>query len=260
MKKFDVCIRGTNFLIKTDNQVKKNGFYAARSVEANDISSAVERAMDSIRAELKNSVVNDKADPPVIKVEDVAEVYYFGDTMELEDKTVPTKGFLWDEKKEEISVPLSAWKGGWSSLLSNIGKKDVHIHTMFIHFTNALYPAAIFFMFLFLLFRNTSFNQTYFYMMVFATFSAPFSYLTGIFEWKRRFEGAMIPIFLTKIRYGLAPFIIGGFCTLWHYLYPGVLVNGGIQSVVFILLNISILPPLIYLGHVGGIIVYEGVD
>lgn len=260
MKKFDVCIRGTNFLIKTDNQVKKNGFYAARSVEANDISSAVERAMDSIRTELKNSVVNDKADPPVIKVEDVAEVYYFGDTMELEDKTVPTKGFLWDEKKEEISVPLSAWKGGWSSLLSNIGKKDVHIHTMFIHFTNALYPAAIFFMFLFLLFRNTSFNQTYFYMMVFATFSAPFSYLTGIFEWKRRFEGAMIPIFLTKIRYGLAPFIIGGFCTLWHYLYPEVLVNGGIQSVVFILLNISILPPLIYLGHVGGIIVYEGVD
>ena len=81
MKKFEVCIRGTNFLIKTDNKVKKNSFYAARSVEANDISSAVENAMGLIRAELKNSVVNDKADPPVVKVEDVAEVYYFGDTM-----------------------------------------------------------------------------------------------------------------------------------------------------------------------------------
>ncbi len=260
MKKFEVCIRGTNFLIKTDNKVKKNSFYAARSVEANDISSAVENAMGLIRAELKNSVVNDKADPPAVKVEDVTEVYYFGDAMSLEDRVIPTKGFVWDEKKEEVSMPISAWKGGWPTLLNNIGKKDVHTHTMFIHFTNALYPAAIFFMLLFLLFKNTSFNQTYFYMIALATLSAPFSYLTGIFEWKRRFEGAVIPIFLAKVRYGLAPFIIGGSCTLWHYLYPGVLVNGGIQSVVFILLNMSILPPLIYLGHVGGIIVYEGVD
>ncbi len=260
MKKFDVCIRGTNFLINTDNKVRKNSFYAARSVEANDISSAVESVMGLIRSDLKDSVINDKGDPPVVKVEDVAEIYYFGDSMQLEDKVVPTKGFLWDEEKEEVSMPISAWRGGWPALLNNIGKKDVHIHTMFIHFTNALYPVAILFMFLFLFFRNSSFNETYFYLMLLATFSAPFSYLSGIFEWKKRFEGAMIPIFLAKIRYGLAPFIIGGSCTLWHYLYPGVLVNGGIQSMVFILLNISILAPLIYLGHVGGIIVYEGVD
>jgi hypothetical protein len=97
-------------------------------------------------------------------------------------------------------------------------------------------------------------------MMAIATVSAPFSYLTGIFEWKRSYEGANIPIFLVKIKYGIIPFIIGASCTLWHYVSPGLVANGGIQSVVFILLNLSILPPLIYLGHVGGIIVYEGVD
>jgi hypothetical protein len=55
-------------------------------------------------------------------------------------------------------------------------------------------------------------------------------------------------------------FAIGGCCTLWHYISPGVLLEGDILSMAYILLNLSILPPLIYLGHLGGIIVYEGID
>jgi hypothetical protein len=113
--------------------------------------------------------------------------------------------------------------------------------------------------------------------MVLATSSVPFSYLTGIFEWRRRFEGAEIwsmlwskdifredqvkvQIFFAKIRYGLVIFTIGGCSTLWHYFSPGVLGQGDILSVAYVLLNVSILPPLIYLGHLGGIIVYEGID
>ena len=53
MTKFEVCIRGTNFLIKTDNQVRKNGFYAFRTIEANDMSGALEIVMGAIKAELK---------------------------------------------------------------------------------------------------------------------------------------------------------------------------------------------------------------
>ncbi|MEK6560224.1 MAG: hypothetical protein AABZ07_00695, partial [Nitrospirota bacterium] len=105
-----------------------------------------------------------------------------------------------------------------------------------------------------------SFHQTYFYIMVLATFSVPFSYLTGILEWRKRFKGVMIPIFAAKIRYGLVIFIVGGCSTLWHYISPGILERGDILSVVYILLNVSILLPLIYLGHLGGIIVYEGLD
>lgn len=216
--------------------------------------------MDSFRAELKDVVVNDKSDPPALNVEEICEVYYFQDEMVVGDKVVPTKGFVWDEEEEEFRRPLSAWEGRWTNLRKKIGEKDIHIHTMSIHFTNALYPVAIVFMFLFLLFGKASFHQAYFYIMVLATLSVPFAYLTGIFEWKRRHQGARIPIFIAKIRYGLLVWIIGGSCTIWRYLSPEVLEDGGILSVVFILLNLSILPPLIYLGHLGGIIVYEGVD
>src|SRR3972149_6192090 len=266
MKKFEVCIRGTNFLIKSGNQVKRNGFYAARFIEANDSSAALESVMGAIKSELKDVVLNEKSNPPKVSVEDIYEVYYFGDKIVWEGKQLPPEGFVWDKEvvREAANSPESSLanplEGKWPTLWDRIRQRDIHIHSIFIHFTNSLYPVAILFMFLFLLLGNVSFHQTYFYIMVLATFSVPFSYLTGILEWRKRFKGVMIPIFAAKIRYGLVIFIIGGCSTLWHYISPGILERGDILSVVYILLNVSILLPLIYLGHLGGIIVYEGLD
>lgn len=266
MTKFEVCIRGTNFLIKTDNQVRKNGFYAFRTIEANDMSGALEIVMGAIKSELKDAVLNDKSDPPKVSVEDIYEVYYYQDKIEWQGKILLPEGFVWDERvvseltNSSASSLANPLEGKWPTLWNRILEKDIHIHSIFIHFTNSLYPVAILFMFLFLLLGNASFHQTYFYIMVLATFSVPFSYLTGILEWRKRFKGVMIPIFAAKIRYGLVIFIIGGCSTLWHYISPGILERGDILSVVYILLNVSILLPLIYLGHLGGIIVYEGLD
>ena len=181
MRKYEVRIRGRNFLIKTGNTVKKNGFLATRFVEADDRAAAVETAMDSLRAELKNATLNDKADPPAVEIEEVSELYYF------KENSPDGKGFLWDERVEEedLAKPVSALRKRWLVIQNRLGEMDLHLHGISIHFTSALYPVAILFMFLFLLFGKTSFLQTYFYMMVLATLSLPFSYLTGILEWSR---------------------------------------------------------------------------
>lgn len=273
MKKFEVCIRGKNFLIRTDNEVRKNNFYAARFIEANDMSSALEMVMGSIRSELKEAVLNDKSDPPTMSVEDIYEVYYFQDKIVWQGRSLPPEGFVWDELKGGVSagaaagtaaasptIPANPLEGKWPTLWESIREKDIHIHSIFIHFTNSLYPVAILFMFLFLLFGNASFHQTYFYIMVVATFSVPVSYLTGILEWRKRFKGVLIPIFAEKIKYGAVVFVIGGCSTFWHYLSPGILERGDILSVLYVLFNLSILIPLIYLGHLGSVIVYEGLD
>lgn len=251
MRKFEVCIRGKNFLVKTGNKVKKNGFTATRFVEADDTSAAVDIAMDTLRAELKSAVLNDKSDPPVVDIAEVSEVYYFKDEL--------GGSIVWDEKvdEEDLARPVNTLKKKWLAIQNRLGEKDFHIHSIFIHFTSALYPVAIFFMFLFLLFEKTSFRQTYFYIMVLATLSVPFSYLTGILEWKQKYEGSELPIFTAKIRYGLVMLAIGGCCTIWHLVNPEVLEGGNILSVVYVFLNLSILPPLVYLGYLGGIILYE---
>ncbi len=265
MRKFEVCMRGENFLIKRDGKVKKTGFHAARFVEAMDMSAATQMAIDSFKAELGPDVYNEKGDPPKLSVVEVEEVYYFQDEKSVGKMQLPGEGFLWDKEErdaaDETAKPLSSWKGGAGLRLPTMEEiKGLHFHTISVHFSSALYPVASFFMLLYLVTGNTTFERSYFYLMVIATLSLPVSYLAGLYEWKRSHQQAMIPIFMAKIRYGVVVFVLGAGATLWRAFLPGVLGELNILSVLFILLNILILVPLVYLGHLGGIIVYEGVE
>ncbi len=264
MRKFEVCMRGENFLVKRDGKVKKTGFHAARFVEAMDMSAATQMAIDSFKAELGPDVYNEKGDPPKLSVVEVEEVYYFQDEMSVGKMLLPGEGFLWDKDEEvvadEAPKPISSWKGGGLKVPSVADIKGLHFHTILVHFSSALYPVAMLFILLFLITGNTTFEKSYFYLMVIATLSLPPSYYAGFVEWKRSHQQAMVPIFIAKLRYGAAVFILGAAATLWRAFSPGVLVQLDILSVLFILLNLVILIPLVYLGHLGGIIVYEGVE
>ncbi|MDH4128791.1 MAG: hypothetical protein OEV44_08570 [Spirochaetota bacterium] len=252
MKKFEVCVRGDNFLIKENKKLVKKSFYAARGIEARVPSEAMKIAIDSIKTELKNIAVVNKSDPSEINIIDVNEVYYFDNTIVYEDKILPKDGFVWTEIEQV--VPINPLSEIWLKL------KNSHIHTILIHFTNALYPVAVLFMLLFIFFGELSFKKTYFHIMLIATLSVPLSYISGIIEWKRKYTGAMIKIFINKIRYGLLPFIIGLGSTIWYYISPNILDSLDIWCILFILVNVSILIPIIYLSHLGGIIVYEKID
>ncbi len=95
MNKYEICIEGKNFLIERDGKVKKQGFYAARFIEAPDMSAATKMAMDSFREELKGRVLNEESDPPRMKVLDVRDVYFFEKTMVFGDTELKPEGFLW---------------------------------------------------------------------------------------------------------------------------------------------------------------------
>ncbi len=98
MKKFEICVRGQNFLIEEHGEKKKFGFYAARFIEAEDLSAAGKIAMDSFRVELAPVVLNDESDPPTMKVVEVSEVYYFTEKMEVGDMVLTEKEYIWDEE------------------------------------------------------------------------------------------------------------------------------------------------------------------
>ncbi len=98
MKKFEVCIKGKNFLVKIDEEAKKHGFYAARAVEAKDTTDAVDVVMGLIRAELKKDVLNDENDPPIMSLEELCQIYELEDTMEVGKNKYPTKGFIWHDE------------------------------------------------------------------------------------------------------------------------------------------------------------------
>jgi hypothetical protein len=92
--------------------------------------------------------------------------------------------------------------------------------------------------------------------MIFATLFTPISHYTGILEWKKKFRGVRTHIFLNKIRGGIILNVVGGLCTTWYWLCPEILNHIGVFNIVFIILNISIIPIVVYLGHLGGRLVY----
>lgn len=77
MPKYRVCIHGKNFLMKSDKkEAGKVCFDTIRYVEAKDAKTAEIKAIEIIRGDshLKQSIMNQKSDPPLVFVDSLAEV------------------------------------------------------------------------------------------------------------------------------------------------------------------------------------------
>lgn len=139
-----------------------------------------------------------------------------------------------------------------------IGKYNIHLHSMSVHFTNGLYPVAVLSLILFIISKHEPFIEIYIYLIMLATLSAPISFLTGIIEWKQKYKGARIKLFTRKYTYGMVLIGVGGLCMAVSFICPDIIRGLGILRIIFILLNLAILPIVFYLGYLGGRLVLGG--
>lgn len=95
MKKFRVLLSGENFLMNQEGAVKRFGFYTTRFVEALDKGEAERFAIESLRQhdQLREGVLNDHSDPPMLFAEEIDEVSTFEDV----ENQVPGLAFYEDE-------------------------------------------------------------------------------------------------------------------------------------------------------------------
>lgn len=93
MKKFRVLLRGENFRMNFEGTVKRLGFYTTRFVEASDDDTAGQSAVESVRKDdqLRQAVLNDRSDPPMIFAEEIEELASFG------PDDGPSRGFTFYE-------------------------------------------------------------------------------------------------------------------------------------------------------------------
>ncbi len=77
--KFKVMLRGQNFLIMSDGQLQRLGFYTTRFVEAKDPKEAEMRAVQLVREDekLKGCVKNERPNPPMLFLEEIEQVSRF---------------------------------------------------------------------------------------------------------------------------------------------------------------------------------------
>jgi hypothetical protein len=90
MGKYRVQIEGKNFLLEMNGKVAEYGFITFRFVEAEDHSAAEDNAVQMLRGDqrLRDLVKNDRADPPVMDVLEIAE-------LESVDEMPQQPGLIW---------------------------------------------------------------------------------------------------------------------------------------------------------------------
>ena len=73
MNHYRVFLKGQNFLLNVDGTPKRLGFFTTRFVQANNRDGAELLAVDLIRSDtwLRNSVLNERSDPPKIFAEEI---------------------------------------------------------------------------------------------------------------------------------------------------------------------------------------------
>ena len=94
MAVWKVYLNGQNFLIKFDGTPTRLGFFVTRYVTADNSQSAEDSAVQCIRDELMDVVLNEKTDSPMIYAEEVVQI-------EPEDDGPAGSGFTYYSESEQ---------------------------------------------------------------------------------------------------------------------------------------------------------------
>jgi rubredoxin/uncharacterized membrane protein len=130
-----------------------------------------------------------------------------------------------------------------------------HAHPVLVHTPNGILPLAVILFLLAWIFDYDLLARVAFINLIFVVISLPLVLLTGIVEWKKKYNGAMTNIFKLKI---LAAAITSASCAIslvWFLLDPKVLSSP--QALIFILINIIMLICAGIAGYIGGKLVFK---
>lgn len=111
MKKFKFEITGENFLIKVDGAPQKCSLHATRFVEALSMAVAKQQAIDLIRFQLKDTVLNEESDSPLFYLADIEELESY------DERTDSGQGFDWYPEPVKASIDRNAKKAAGQAYL-----------------------------------------------------------------------------------------------------------------------------------------------
>ena len=98
MKKYQVKLKGENYLLSLNGEIGKFGFTATRFVKAKDPDEAekIAKIMICHDEDLRGSIVNEGNGPPLLKLEKLTEINFL--SFLLKKKTKDYSFFSEDEK------------------------------------------------------------------------------------------------------------------------------------------------------------------
>jgi hypothetical protein len=128
-------------------------------------------------------------------------------------------------------------------------KQTFFLHAIAAHFSNGVVPVAVFYLLLFLPTGNHYFEHTTKHLLVIVLLAIPFSFFSGIHDWKTKYKGAKAPVFVKKIRLSFALFTLAVLTVVIRFAFPDVMYAGGLLHWLYMAMLLAMLPVVVLLGH-----------
>lgn len=130
-----------------------------------------------------------------------------------------------------------------------------HAHPISVHLPNGVIPVAAVLFVLGWFSGSDLLVKAGFINLVFVIISLPLVGLTGVLEWKRKYNQAQTTIFKIKIAAATVTAICCIASIIWYLVNPEVLVSPG--GWMFVMLNLLMLAAAGVAGHIGGKLVFK---
>jgi predicted heme/steroid binding protein/uncharacterized membrane protein len=154
----------------------------------------------------------------------------------------PQVGVLKKGPPEELKhLPLLI-----QSLLQKFPMAKRHPHPMVVHFPLAFLMASSLFVLLYLIFKNSSFEITSFYLLLLGVIASPFAMVTGLFTWWVNYRLKLTLFVKRKIQLSILLLIFGAILILWRGFQTQV------SNPIYFILMVFLTPMVGLLGYYGG--------
>ena len=154
----------------------------------------------------------------------------------------PQVGILKKGPPEELKhLPLAM-----QNLLQKFPMARRHPHPMVVHFPLAFLMASSLFALLYLIFKNSSFETTSFYLLILGAIASPFAMATGILTWWVNYRLKLTLFVKRKIQFSIILLILEIVLIFWRSS------QSTISNPVYFILIVLLTPVVSLLGYYGG--------
>ena len=133
----------------------------------------------------------------------------------------------------------------------------LHIHPISAHFPNALFPISSALVILYLIFGEICLERAIYYCIIFGFLGSPVGMFSGLNDWKLKYKGAKVPLFLEKRRLSIILVLISLLIVIMRTFNPDIMFSGSILKWIYIILIFSLTPISGRLGYLGGKLVFK---
>jgi len=133
-------------------------------------------------------------------------------------------------------------------------------HAVMAHFPNALLPTLALFLAIYLLFGLKTLDHGIYLLLALVPLSALATLATGIYSWRRHYDGARSKIFHRKLILGVCLVLICFEMLLLRFNNPELLSSLGFSTWFFLALAGAALFCVTMLGHYGGMLVFGRIE